>query len=84
MGLLAVLQALNLLWIINGVSFSWGYHGEVYTIGICVINFVLITLLVSLWQLNRKWPHFLFSLSFHYVAWIWLTMYCFPYLGELP
>jgi hypothetical protein len=81
--LLAVLQLLNWPWIICSASF-WGYLGMSYVLRVSVVNLVLLTTLVTGWCAAKKHPHFLLTLAFHWIAWIWLTAYFFPYFGELP
>jgi hypothetical protein len=82
--LLGVIWAVNLLWITAGVSTAWDYHGHTYTAGIVVINVTIPLALAGLWIAARKRPSFLRSLAFHWLAWVWLTLYAFPYLGVLP
>ena len=82
--LLVLLQPLNWLWIIYGFSYSCGYHGKLYTVGISLINIILLGLLVTLFLVGRSRPHFLVSLVTSLLAWTWLTVYLFPYMGELP
>jgi len=81
---IALLQALNWIFIGSAFGFSVGYHGPAYTVAVTVINAALLVGLVVLWRLVRSRPHFLLSFVFRWLAWFWLTLYAFPYLGEMP
>ena len=81
---LLILQVLNWLWIFSFFSFSLGYHGVDYTLAVSFINAGLLLALSGLWFANHRRQRFLISLLFHWLAWAWITVYLFPYLGELP
>jgi hypothetical protein len=83
-GLFSLLVVLTVVWFI--ISWKWGvqFQGAKYTIVACVINVVWIFGLgVVLWR-YRSQASFNSNLAIHWVIFLWLSWWAFPYLGELP
>lgn len=78
------LQGLNALWLFYRFSYGVKYQGTSHVLAILLINAAVLVTLAALWYACAKRPAFVLSLAFHWVAWVWASVYLFPYLGELP
>jgi hypothetical protein len=83
-GALAFVQGLNGVSLVGGFSYGVEYQGRAHTIAVCMINVGLLIAVALVGILCWRRPKFLMALAFHWLAWFWLTVYSFPYLGELP
>ncbi len=81
---LAVLQALNIAWLAGGFSYGVEYQGKSYAVAVTAISAALLVILCTLCVAARRHPRFVLNVAFRWPAWFWLTLYAFPYLGELP
>ena len=81
---LALVQILNWLWLVESFSYGLKYQGTRHTAAMVIINAALLITLVLLCLLCARRPKFLLAVTFHWIAWFWLIVYLFPYLGELP
>jgi hypothetical protein len=80
----AVLQVLNWLWIAAYFSSGLINQGRSHVVGLILINVAFLVTLAGLWCVCLRRPTFLISLAFHWLAWIWLAVYLFPYLFDYP
>ena len=85
-GLLATATAFSIIWFVgDGWKYGLQYQGSQYTHLVCAINFVWVA---SLWALViydwKRAPSFGANLLFHWIVFVWLSWYAFPWLGELP
>jgi hypothetical protein len=68
-------------------SWNWGlqFQGARHTHVVCAINAVWIASLIIAFARGRNVePSFGLSLFLHWMLFVWLAWYAFPYLGELP
>jgi hypothetical protein len=81
---LGLLTALTPVWFVLCWEDGVQYQGRVHTVGMAVLNAVI---LVGAWYLllrGRTTASISASLCFHVVLFGWLAWSAFPYLGELP
>ncbi|SRR5579884_386103 len=81
---LAVLSFLTVFWF----AFGWGdgllYQGATFTRRICVVNALWLVLLWLLLVRGWRTPRFSYNMLLHWLLFMWLGWFAFPYLGELP
>jgi hypothetical protein len=82
--LLALATALSIAWFAYAVQYSYGYHGPRYTIGITIINAVMILGLWTAWLIIRRRAVWWTALTWSAALCYWLFGFAFPWLGELP
>jgi hypothetical protein len=83
--LFTTVAVLNAIWFIGGWKFGLEYHGALYTYAVCAINIVWIAVLGTLlWRYRTPNVSFTSNLVVHWLLFVWLAWYAFPYLGELP
>ncbi len=83
-GLIAALSVLTVVDFLLEWKRGVQFHGFEHTIAVCFINALWLGLLwwVTLRAVRR--PSFEAILLTHWLLFIWLSWYAFPYLGELP
>jgi hypothetical protein len=83
--LFAGLIVLTVVWFVVGWKFGLQYQGARFTYLVCAVNAAWIALLgllfIRAWKGNPSFPR---SLALHWLLFVWLAWYAFPYLGELP
>lgn len=81
LGILIVLDIIDLYY-----SWPYGlkYQGKGFTVAMIEINaaFILFLLVITVWAVKRV--SFIGNLLVHFILFLWLGWYAFPYLGELP
>ena len=83
--LFGVLAALSVVYFIGSWSYGLRYQGRKYTEAITLVNAIWIALLTVLFIVSRvRKPSFALNLTVHWLLFVWLAWYAFPYLGELP
>lgn len=84
LALLTILTALSVLWFMGNWKFGLEYQGPQFTRGVCAANVGwLFVLWVAIVFAYRR-PSFFNNLLAHWLLFVWLSWYAFPYLGELP
>jgi len=79
------LVILNATWFIAGWKFGLEFQGVHYTRLVCAINVLWVATLAGLLLRYRKAnASFASNLVVHWLLFVWLAWYAFPYLGELP
>lgn len=81
---LAVLGALDLLWLVRSWRYGLDFQGFAYTRAVVVANAVAYLLLIATLVSNRRKPTFASNLVFHTGMFVWAAYVAFPYLGESP
>jgi len=83
--LLGGASILSAVWFIFGWKFGLEYQGAHYTRVVCTISGLWIAGLGALLlRYKRTDPSFAANLVVHWLLFVWLAWYAFPYLGELP
>jgi hypothetical protein len=60
------------------------FQGPVFTYGSCLENILALALLWIAFIRAKRAPSFRRNLLAHWMLFVWLGWYAFPYLGELP
>jgi len=74
----------NVVWFVAGWKWGVEFEGIRYVRLVGIANIIWATLLVSLFAAFRKRASFKKNLFLHWMLFVWLAWYAFPYLGELP
>lgn len=82
--LIGVIVTLNVAWFASGWKWGVQFQGIRYVRIVGVANIIWATLLVSLFAAFRTRASFTRNLLLHWMLFVWLAWYAFPYLGELP
>jgi hypothetical protein len=73
------------MWFVGGWRWGLQYQGIQHLRFVCIANIAWVLLLgfvfVSNWKSS---PSFKRSLFLHWILFVWLAWYAFPYVGELP
>jgi hypothetical protein len=83
--LLAVVTVLSGVYFVASWKLGLKYQGIHHTSVVCIVNIAWAGFLGLAFA--RSWrgaPSFKFSLFLHWMLFVWLAWYAFPYLGELP
>lgn len=81
--LLSVATAFSIYWFAYAVTYSYGYHGPTYTIGITIINVSMIVALWIAWFFIRRRASYWVTLAWSLAMTCWLFWFAFPWLGEM-
>jgi hypothetical protein len=83
--LLAIATLLSVIWFVMGWKFGLQYQGTRYVYEVSAANVFGIAFLATGFSWSRKWEgSFTLNLALHWLLFVWLAWYAFPYLGELP
>ena len=82
--LLTILTALTDLYFVESWRLGLEFQGPVFTYGTCVENVIALGLLWIIFIWARRQPSFRRNLLAHWLLFVWLGWYAFPYLGEMP
>lgn len=82
--LLIVLTVPSLIYFVEFWAYGVEYQGGLYTKSICIINVTWLAGLWLIWLRSFRLPTYGRNVLFHWLLFIWLAWYAFPYLGELP
>lgn len=83
--LFAGVAALSVVWFLGSWSYGLHYQGPRYTYLICAVNVLWATVLGFMFlRLWKKESSYGANLAAHWMLFVWLGWYAFPYLGELP
>jgi hypothetical protein len=82
--LLAIVTGLTAFGLIADWSFSMGYHGALYTIGVSIANLLCAAIVWSTWWASRTTGRYKMQVVFGFTLFSWLVSYALPYTGELP
>ncbi len=83
--LLIVSTALDVVWLAVASRDGMAMQGAKYTYLVCAVNISWIIVLWLLFLRGRKaTPTFKVNLLFHWILFMWLAWYAFPFFGELP
>lgn len=82
--LLTILTALTDLYFVESWRLGLEYQGPAFTVGSCVVNILALMLLWTAFIWAKRQPSFPRNLLAHWLLFVWLGWYAFPYLGELP
>ena len=82
--LLGTTILLNVAWF--AAAWKWGvqFEGIRYVSTVGIANAVWAALLLALFAALKKGGFFHKNLFLHWMLFVWLAWYAFPYLGELP
>jgi hypothetical protein len=72
------------LWFVFGWRDGLLYQGVTFTRRICALNVLWLILLWLLLVRGRRTPRFSYNMLLHWLLFMWLGWFAFPYLGELP
>jgi len=81
--ILAIFSILSLLSIITSWNYGIEYQGKAHTVGILLINILIISLMWTLWFFIRKNCNFKKLLILSVVFYSWIFWSAFPWLGEM-
>ncbi len=82
--LLIVTTLLSAIWFLIGWRDGLAIQGERYNYFVCAVNVVWVGSLWLLSMINRKAePTFKRNLLFHWIFFLWLAWYAFPFFGEM-
>lgn len=82
--LLTLLTALTDLYFVLSWRLGLEFQGPVFTYGSCLENILALGLLWIVFIWAKRAPSFRRNLLAHWMLFVWLGWYAFPYLGELP
>jgi hypothetical protein len=82
--LLGIIILLNAAWFASGRKWGVEFEGIRYVRIVGIVNAAWSALLVALFAAFRKRGTFNNNLFLHWMLFVWLAWYAFPYLGELP
>jgi drug/metabolite transporter (DMT)-like permease len=82
--LLAVVTILSVVWFTMSWEYGLQYQGARYVYGVCIANVVWIAFLGVMFAKWKGRSSFRLNLALHWLLFVWLAWYAFPYLGELP
>ena len=83
--LLATATLLSVLWFVIGWKDGMDFQGKKYGYSVLTINGGWLTLLWLMFVHNRKSKKsFHANLLLHWILFVWLAWYAFPFFGELP
>jgi hypothetical protein len=82
--LLAMTTCLTAIVLITDWSYSIGYHGRLYTIGVSIANLLCAAIVWSTWWASRTVGRYRMQVVFGFSLFAWLVSYALPYTGELP
>ena len=82
--LLGISILLNAAWFAGGWKWGVQFEGIRYVRIVGIVNAAWAALLVGLFAAFRKSGSFNKNLFLHWMLFVWLAWYAFPYLGELP
>jgi hypothetical protein len=82
--LLGITALLNVAWFAGGWKWGVEFEGIRYVRIVGIANIIWTTFLVSLFAAFRSRASFKKNLFLHWMLFVWLAWYAFPYLGELP
>jgi hypothetical protein len=83
--LLAIATILSVVWFVIGWTYGLQYQGPRYVYEVCVLNIAgLGFLTAAFFRCWKREPSFRLNLALHWLLFVWLSWYAFPYLGELP
>jgi hypothetical protein len=82
--LLGIIILLNVAWFASGWNWGVQFEGIRYVRIVGIANAAWAALLVALFAAFRKRGSFNKNLFLHWMLFVWLAWYAFPYLGELP
>lgn len=83
--LLAVATVLSVIWFVTGWKYGLRYQGARYVYEVCAANIAGLSLLAIVFsRYGKSKPSFGLNLALHWLLFVWLAWYAFPYLGELP
>jgi uncharacterized membrane protein YhdT len=83
-GALVVLGCLSVWYFMSTWSDSVMRYGQGFVTTVVGVNVGFVAALVALVVWSYVRPSFRLSLSVHFVLFLWLAWYAFPYLGEGP
>jgi len=81
--LLLIATVVNVLWFVVGWKDGLAVQGSRYTYAVCIINFASVALLIVIFA--RCWKaesSFKMNLLVHWLLFVWLAWYAFPFFGE--
>jgi hypothetical protein len=84
MVLLGFLSVLTIVYFLFEWNEGQHYQGAHYTTVLCLFNAVWLGLLWGVLIHCRRRPSFRGNLFLHWLLFVWLAWYAWPYLGELP
>ena len=82
--LLGITILLNLAWFAVGWKDGVQFEGIRFMRIVGTVNAVWAALLLALFSAFKKGGSFHKNLFLHWMLFVWLVWYAFPYLGELP
>ena len=82
--LLGITILLNVAWFVSGWKWGVQFEGIRYVKIVGIVNAAWSVLLVALFVAFRNHGSFKKNLFLHWMLFVWLAWYAFPYLGELP
>ncbi len=80
---LVLLSFLTILWFALGWRDGLRYQGLIYTRRVLILNALWLILLWLLLVRGRRTHRFSYNLLLHWLLFMWLGWFAFPYLGEL-
>ncbi len=81
---LAIITGLTAFCLIADWSYSMGYHGARYTIGVSIANLICDAIVWSTWWASRTTGRYKTQVGFGFALFAWMVSYALPYTGELP
>jgi hypothetical protein len=82
--LLGILTIATPAYFAAGFRYGIKYDGQLYVVGVAVLNVAALLILWIGLRRARSQPSFGASLAFHGLLFAWLAWCAFPNLGELP
>jgi hypothetical protein len=83
--LLSIAVVLSIFWFVTGWKWGLQYQGIQHVRFVFLANIAWVAFLGLVFANSRKRvPSFKNNLFLHWILFVWLAWYAFPYLGELP
>jgi hypothetical protein len=83
--LVSIVFVLSVFWFIAGWKWGLQYQGIQHVRFVCLANTAWVAFLGLAFARSEKHaPSFKSNLFLHWILFVWLAWYAFPYLGELP
>jgi hypothetical protein len=76
--------ALTIAWYLAGWAYGLEWEGEFFTYGCAMISGLLFLACALFFYLAKQRKSFPASLAAHFVLFVWIFSYAFPWLGETP
>jgi hypothetical protein len=82
--LFALVVLLSLVFFFGSWSYGVTYQGFFHTCAIATINGAFVLAIALVLSFHKRSPTYALSLAFHWLLFLWLAWFAFPWLGELP